>query len=168
MRIGGWGVVIWARVLAEGRDGLAVEPLVGLNVLCGRVVWRIAPHIDLALPDANVVNVKERWPVLSVDGGDSAVPGADGGVHDDRHGLVGDLTLRRPLAALVPSAPLADRILFECARLHRPDELVVVIPREAAVGPGLPLHPVGPVRSVQIVQLRQPARERVGAAREAF
>jgi len=53
------------------------------------------------LPHTDVVDPEGGGPVLVVDGALAAVPRADGGVHHQRHGLVGHLARRRALALLV-------------------------------------------------------------------
>mmetsp|Transcript_24396 Transcript_24396/g.72815 ORF Transcript_24396/g.72815 Transcript_24396/m.72815 type:complete len:478 (+) Transcript_24396:321-1754(+) len=157
-----------ARLAPERLGGLAVQVRVLLDVRCGRVVGRVAAGVLLLLPHAHVVDPEGGGPVLSVEGGGPAVPGADRRVHHERHGLGGHLPLGRAQAGRARRAAVANLVLAEGGGLHRPDELVVVVPGDAAVAPRAPLHPVGPVPRVEVVDLGDAARERVRAAGEAL
>ena len=124
--------------------------------------------MDLALPHAHVVDVELRRPVLAVERRLAAVPRADRRVHHERHRLLRDLPRGRARAILDAVAAVgAHLVRTKGLGGHAPHEGVVVIPREVAFGPRLPLHPVRPVAGVEVVQVDEPPRQRVRAARWA-
>jgi len=45
----------------------------------------------------------------------------------------------------------ANLVLPEGGTVHRPHEVSVVVPGDSALGPELPLHAVGPVLGVEVV-----------------
>mmetsp|Transcript_16117 Transcript_16117/g.51436 ORF Transcript_16117/g.51436 Transcript_16117/m.51436 type:complete len:472 (+) Transcript_16117:513-1928(+) len=162
-------VDLLASVGADGLGGLAVQPDVLGDVLLGRVVGRGAPDVDLVLPDAHVVDPEGGGPVHVVDGPGAAVPRANGGIHYQGHGLVGQLPLRSHHAARLALRLVgADLVLTKRRGRHGPDEGAVVVPRDAALGTQPPLHPVSPVLCVEIVNLGDAPGERVRAAGQAL
>mmetsp|Transcript_27111 Transcript_27111/g.86269 ORF Transcript_27111/g.86269 Transcript_27111/m.86269 type:complete len:683 (+) Transcript_27111:91-2139(+) len=179
------GVDLRASLAAERRGLGAVPPLVRADVLCRRVVGRVAADVHLRLPHAHPIDV-ERGPDRPAGGGrvDCAVapvPRPDGGVDDERHRLAREgargraLAPARRLPARLPprlARPMrrgVDRIRAEGRLVEAPDQPPVEQPPKRAALAAAAAEELDAVGAVALVEdvVDDRGRDRVGAARRA-